>query len=160
MVKGSATWKSEMSFQKESPVGGLLFHQSLAADRKVSPFKKPMGPAVEDASSHGYKLLDYARKCDLAGLERELAEATLEDVNYVGTRQLKVRTWEVVLSAQGPVRVAYDYTEYKTDSTPLFAAAHLGNGEMVDKLLVSLFSSTEGIFKGFFMWNAEEVLRS
>ncbi|GAQ89576.1 hypothetical protein KFL_005380020 [Klebsormidium nitens] len=141
-----------MSFQKashESPVGGLLFLQSLAADRKVSPFKKPAGPVVEDASSHGYKLLDFALKCDLTGVEKELAAASLEDVNYIGTRLLKVRTWEVVLNAQGPVRVAYDYTEYKTDSTPLFAAAHLGNGEMVEKLVAAGADANARVFRGY-----------
>lgn len=152
MVRGSSVWSVAIDTQgfnvgmADAPVGGLLFHQSLAADRKVSPFKKHTAlVAAEDSECPGYRLLDYALRQDSAGVVKELVGATAEDIDYKGTRQLKVRTWEIVLNAERPLAVVFDHNEYRTDSTPLFAAAHSGNAEIVGKLLVSFMLEKERV---------------
>lgn len=58
------------------------------------------------------------------------------DVNYIGTVSLRVKCTETVLHEEEADEVKFEYAEFKTDVTALFAAAHSGHVEIARKLLV------------------------
>ena len=67
----------------------------------------------------------------------ELFRNGVVDVNYMGTVNLRMKNTDSIQHEEAPDELKIEYVEFKTDVTPLFAAAHSGHAEIVRKLLVS-----------------------
>lgn len=78
-------------------------------------------------------------QASLRGDEEAVTESLnheLVDVNYVGTVNLRVKYTDSIQRGEVADEVIFDYQEFKTDVTPLFAAAHVGHAAITKKLLV------------------------
>lgn len=61
----------------------------------------------------------------------------MADINYLGTVNLRMRKLDFVQHEESSDELKVEYVLFKTDVTPLFAAAHSGHVEIVKNLLVS-----------------------
>ncbi|RWR89553.1 ankyrin-3-like protein isoform X1 [Cinnamomum micranthum f. kanehirae] len=71
------------------------------------------------------------------------------DVNYIGTVSLKVKCTETLLHEEEADEVKFEYAEFKTDVTALFAAAHSGHVEIARKLLAAGAYINQELFRGY-----------
>ncbi len=94
----------------------------------------------EDESSVSQLLIEAALVGEEATVNDALAHK-LVDVNYRGTVSLRVKYSDTVQQEEAPDQVKIEYEEFKTDVTPLFAAAHAGHINITRKLLVISFSA-------------------
>jgi hypothetical protein len=94
----------------------------------------------EDESSVSQLLIEAALVGEEATVDDALAHK-LVDVNYRGTVSLRVKYSDTVQQEEAPDQVKIEYEEFKTDVTPLFAAAHAGHINITRKLLVISFSA-------------------
>lgn len=94
----------------------------------------------EDESSVSQLLIEAALVGEEAIVNDALAHK-LVDVNYRGTVSLRVKYSDTVQQEEAPDQVKIEYEEFKTDVTPLFAAAHAGHINITRKLLVISFSA-------------------
>eukprot|EP00250_Pteridium_aquilinum_P017277 c23544_g1_i3 orf=333-2561(+) len=77
-----------------------------------------------------------------------LADRTV-DINYQGTVNLCMRQWDSVQHEESSDELKAEYVQFKTDVTPLFAAAHLGHVEIVKKILAAGADVNHRIFRGY-----------
>lgn len=84
------------------------------------------------------RLVDALHGNDLKLASECLADPFV-DVNFIGTVSLKSKKTEILLHEEAAHQVLVDYEEFKTEVTPLFLAAHVGNMFLVKKLLVKQF---------------------
>ncbi|BBN03698.1 uncharacterized protein MPTK1_2g25620 [Marchantia polymorpha subsp. ruderalis] len=88
----------------------------------------------------------------LSGDEQAVLEALeheLVDVNYRGTVSLRVKYTDSIQREEVADEVKFDYQEFRTDVTPLFAAAHLGHIGITKKLLTVGADVNQKLFRGF-----------
>ncbi|XP_022775640.1 ankyrin-2-like [Durio zibethinus] len=71
------------------------------------------------------------------------------DVNFIGTASLKAKKTEILLHEETAHEVLVDYQEFKTEVTPLFLAAHVGNMFLVKKLLGLGANVNHKLFRGY-----------
>ncbi|KAK9274440.1 hypothetical protein L1049_021687 [Liquidambar formosana] len=71
------------------------------------------------------------------------------DVNYIGTVSLRVKCVETVQREEEADEAEFEYREFVTDVTPLFAAAHSGHVEIARKLLSAGADVNQELFRGF-----------
>ncbi|KAE8667218.1 51 kDa subunit of complex I [Hibiscus syriacus] len=71
------------------------------------------------------------------------------DTNFVGTVNLKSKTTEISLHDEAAGEVLVKYEEFKTEVTPLFLAAHVGNMFLVNKLLSLGANVNHKLFRGY-----------
>ncbi|XVE92172.1 hypothetical protein REPUB_Repub01dG0074500 [Reevesia pubescens] len=71
------------------------------------------------------------------------------DVNFTGTVSLKAKKTEILLHEETAHEVLVDYEEFKTEVTPLFLAAHVGNMFLVKKLLSLGANVNHKLFRGY-----------
>ncbi|GMI87689.1 hypothetical protein like AT5G14230 [Hibiscus trionum] len=71
------------------------------------------------------------------------------DVNFVGTVNLKSKTTEISLHEEDAHEVLVDFEEFKTEVTPLFLAAHVGNMFLLKKLLSLGANVNHKLFRGY-----------
>ncbi|XVE85274.1 hypothetical protein DITRI_Ditri17bG0078700 [Diplodiscus trichospermus] len=71
------------------------------------------------------------------------------DVNFIGTVSLKAKKTEILLHEESAHEVLVDYEEFKTEVTPLFLAAHVGNLSLVKKLLSLGANVNHKLFRGY-----------
>jgi hypothetical protein len=64
------------------------------------------------------------------------------DVNYMGIVNLRMKNTVSIQHEEAADELKTEYVEFKTDVTPLFAAAHLGHVEIVKKLLVRCLANS------------------
>lgn len=98
-----------------------------------------------------YSFVGRGRDRDRDELSQRLIEAALDgdaervneclgseavDVNYIGTVSLRVKFIETVLREEEADELEMGYSDFVTDVTPLFAAAHSGHLSVARKLLV------------------------
>ncbi|XWS34599.1 hypothetical protein CRYUN_Cryun21dG0052200 [Craigia yunnanensis] len=89
----------------------------------------------------------------LHGNDAKLASECLADpfvdVNFIGTVSLKAKKTEILLHEESAHEVLVDYEEFKTEVTPLFFAAHVGNLSLVKKLLSLGANVNHKLFRGY-----------
>ncbi|KAK8987726.1 hypothetical protein V6N11_027469 [Hibiscus sabdariffa] len=71
------------------------------------------------------------------------------DVNFVGTVNLKSKMTEISLHDEAAHEVLVNCEEFKTEVTPLFLAAHVGNMFLVKKLLSLGANLNHKLFRGY-----------
>jgi hypothetical protein len=104
--------------------------------------------AEEDESSISQLLIEAALVGEEATVNDVLGHK-LVDVNYRGTVNLRVKYSDTVQQEEAPDQVKIEYEEFKTDITPLFAAAHAGNINITRRLLVSSWCQRSEIAQFF-----------
>ncbi|KAH1122537.1 hypothetical protein J1N35_005697 [Gossypium stocksii] len=94
------------------------------------------------------RLVDALHGNDLKLASECLADPFV-DVNFIGTVSLKSKKTEILLHEEAAHQVLVDYEEFKTDVTPLFLAAHVGNMFLVKKLLCLGANVNHKLFRGY-----------
>ncbi|MCO5591396.1 hypothetical protein L7F22_045379 [Adiantum nelumboides] len=94
------------------------------------------------------KLIEAALNGDEALVDYILGNAVV-DVNFMGTVDLIIKHTNTVQHEEAPDKLKVDYVQYKTDVTPLFAAAHAGHVDIVKKLLTAGADVNQRLFKGY-----------
>ncbi|KAH9558803.1 hypothetical protein CY35_06G026300 [Sphagnum magellanicum] len=102
----------------------------------------------EDESSVSQLLIEAALVGEEATVNDALAHK-LVDVNYRGTVSLRVKYSDTVQQEEAPDQVKIEYEEFKTDVTPLFAAAHAGHINITRKLLKAGADVNQKVFRGY-----------
>jgi len=102
----------------------------------------------EDESSVSQLLIEAALVGEEATVNDALAHK-LVDVNYRGTVSLRVKYSDTVQQEGAPDQVKIEYEEFKTDVTPLFAAAHAGHINITRKLLKAGADVNQKVFRGY-----------
>ncbi|XP_072956164.1 uncharacterized protein [Typha angustifolia] len=102
---------------------------------------------LEEGSS-SQRLVEAALRGDVEAVEECLREEMV-DVNYVGAVVLRAKCTEAVLREEAGDEVKIEYQEFKTDVTPLFAAAHSGHIEVVRRLLSAGADVNQELFRGY-----------
>ncbi|CAM6110561.1 unnamed protein product [Calypogeia fissa] len=100
---------------------------------------------LEDKASQ--RLIQAALKGDDDSVSESLKHE-LVDVNYIGTVNLRVKYTDSIQRGEVADEVNFEYQEFKTDVTPLFAAAHAGHAGITKKLLGAGAEVNEHLFKG------------
>jgi hypothetical protein len=96
---------------------------------------KPV-PLIEEEASPAQKLVEAALRGDLTAIPADASSGSDLDLNGLGMVSLRIRSSELILKEDAPLRVRTEWTEMKTEVTALFVAAHLGHEEIVRRLLV------------------------
>lgn len=73
----------------------------------------------------------------------------MADINYLGTVNLRMRKLDFVQHEESSDELKVEYVLFKTDVTPLFAAAHSGHVEIVKNLLAAGADVNQRIFRGY-----------
>ncbi|KAG8503609.1 hypothetical protein CXB51_001790 [Gossypium anomalum] len=94
------------------------------------------------------RLVDALHGNDLKLASECLADPFV-DVNFIGTVSLKSKKTEILLHEEAAHQVLVDYEEFKTEVTPLFLAAHVGNMFLVKKLLSLGANVNHKLFRGY-----------
>ncbi|MCO5576882.1 hypothetical protein L7F22_030703 [Adiantum nelumboides] len=71
------------------------------------------------------------------------------DINYQGTVNLRLRQLDFIQHEEAADELKTDYILFKTDVTPLFAAAHSGHVDIVKRLLAAGADVNLRIFRGY-----------
>ncbi|CAA0818350.1 Unknown protein [Striga hermonthica] len=95
-----------------------------------------------------HRLVEAAHADDLQ-LALELISQPPADVDFRGTVCLKSRKAEVALNGELASDVCVEFEEFRTDVTPLFAAAHNGNLTLVRELLKAGANVNQKLFRGY-----------
>ncbi|KAL2645151.1 hypothetical protein R1flu_012738 [Riccia fluitans] len=88
----------------------------------------------------------------LSGDEQAVHEALeheLIDVNYRGIVNLRLKSTDTIQREEVADEVQIEYQEFRTDITPLFAAAHVGHLGITKKLLSVGGDVNQKLFRGF-----------
>lgn len=78
-----------------------------------------------------------------------LLSNAMVDVNSQGTVNLRMRQIDTVQHEEAPDELKIEYVLFKTDVTPLFAAAHSGHVDIVKKLLAAGADVNQRSFRGY-----------
>ncbi|KAJ7518625.1 hypothetical protein O6H91_20G000900 [Diphasiastrum complanatum] len=103
---------------------------------------------IVDEYSVSQGLLEAA----LSGNESAVSQALLSehvDVNHKGTISLRFKRTDSIQQEDTPDEVKIEYEEFKTDVTPLFAAAHAGHISIAKRLLIAGADVNEKLFRGY-----------
>lgn len=129
-----------------------------AFDLKLIPFcdqrfainnsMRQVSRADDDESAVSQKLIDAALEGDESAVDMALSNAIV-DVNYMGTVNLSMKHTDSIQHEEAPDELKIDYVQFKTDVTPLFAAAHSGHLDIVRKLLVAGADVNQKLFRGY-----------
>ncbi|KAL3698546.1 hypothetical protein R1sor_012622 [Riccia sorocarpa] len=88
----------------------------------------------------------------LSGDEQAVVQALeheLIDVNYRGIVNLQLKFTDTIQREEVADEVQIEYQEFRTDISPLFAAAHLGHLGITKKLLAAGADVNQKLFRGF-----------
>eukprot|EP00249_Psilotum_nudum_P021651 c28188_g3_i1 orf=387-2627(-) len=105
------------------------------------------GPATESAII-SQRLIEAALIGD-GDTVCEVLSNDLVDVNYIGTVNLRVKFTDSVQREEVADEVVINYKQFKTDITPLFAAAHSGHANILRRLLTARADVNQKLFKGY-----------
>ncbi|XVF85219.1 hypothetical protein PTKIN_Ptkin17bG0100300 [Pterospermum kingtungense] len=94
------------------------------------------------------RLVDALHGNDVKLASERLADP-LVDVNFIGTVSLKVKKTDILLREESSNEVLVEYEEFKTEVTPLFLAAHVGNLFLLKKLLSLGTNVNHKLFRGY-----------
>lgn len=104
--------------------------------------------AGEEEHAVSQKLIEVALNGDEVLVDEILGNAIV-DVNFMGTVNLTIKLTNTVQHEEAPDELKVDNVQYKTDVTPLFAAAHAGHVDIVKKLLTAGADVNQGLFRGY-----------
>lgn len=104
--------------------------------------------AQDDECAVSQKLIDAALEGDEPTVDEVLANAVV-DVNYMGTVNLRVKHTDTIQHEEAPDELKIEHVVFKTDVTPLFAAAHSGHVDIVRKLLTAGADVNHRLFRGY-----------
>ncbi|KAI5069295.1 hypothetical protein GOP47_0015596 [Adiantum capillus-veneris] len=118
-------------------------------------FTSLFSTTTESASLHQRGLEGLAQSIVIASLEGDellvqnlLVNGTI-DINYEGTVNLRLRQLDFIQHEETSDELKVDYILFKTDVTPLFAAAHAGHVDIVKRLLAAGADVNQRIFRGY-----------
>ncbi|KAI5075121.1 hypothetical protein GOP47_0009197 [Adiantum capillus-veneris] len=102
----------------------------------------------EDEQAVSQKLIEAALNGDEALVDEILGNAVV-DVNFMGTINLTIKHTNSFQHEEAPDELKVDHVQYKTDVTPLFAAAHAGHVDIVKKILTAGADVNQRLFRGY-----------
>lgn len=102
----------------------------------------------EDEQAVSQKLIEAAFRGD-ESLVDEVMENVVVDVNFMGTVDLMIKHTNSFQHEEAPDELRVDHVQFKTDVTPLFAAAHSGHADIVKKLLTAGADVNQRLFRGY-----------
>ncbi|KAK1289523.1 hypothetical protein QJS10_CPB18g00468 [Acorus calamus] len=104
---------------------------------------------VDYGADVSQRLVEAAHGGDPAAEEAEaLIADPLVDVNFAGAVVLKSRRAEIVPRGESPAVSRTIYEELRTDVSPLFLAAHIGNFSLLRKLINAGADVNQKLFRG------------
>ncbi|GLT86624.1 hypothetical protein SLE2022_047520 [Rubroshorea leprosula] len=118
------------------------------AEHGVSSMTSKPVVLVDFEAEVSQRLIDALHHDDVK-LALECLADRFVDVNFIGTVSLKVKKTEVVLREESAHEVRVEYEEFRTDVSPLFLAAHVGNVILVKKLLSLGANVNQKLFRGY-----------
>eukprot|EP00250_Pteridium_aquilinum_P017235 c23519_g1_i1 orf=646-2880(-) len=107
-----------------------------------------MSVTEEDEQAVSQRLIEAALKGD-ESLVDEILGNTVVDVNFMGTINLTIKHTKSLQHEEAPDELKVEHVQFKTDVTPLFAAAHSGHVDIVKRLLTAGADVNQGLFRGY-----------